>query len=153
MRETPATLRSEGSRSRRTCPDGPPRILMIEDDDADAYILERLLRTAAGGKDYAIERVDMLNAGLQRLSESGFDVLLVDLNLPDSSGLDTFRRLSASAPEIGVIILSGREDESIAVRLIDEGAHDYLVKGRFDGPLLIRAIRQVIDPPLPPLVH
>ena len=119
-------------------------VLLVEDDPGDAYMLRRVLTTMGEGQ-FSLQHVDLLAKGLARLDEGGIDVLLLDLDLPDSFGLETFLTVSQHAPEVPVVVLSGLDDESVAVRAVSEGAQDYLVKGNFGGQLLVRAMRYAIE--------
>jgi sigma-B regulation protein RsbU (phosphoserine phosphatase) len=103
---------------------------MISDDGADLF---------------EIVQVDRLEAGLQRLVEGGIAVVLCDLSLPDSHGLSTFERLHEKAPNVPIIVLSGLDDTTLAVKAVHEGAQDYLVKGQVDGQLLVRSMRYAIE--------
>src|SRR5262245_27263715 len=105
-----------------------------------------MLREATGAAIH-LERVDRLAAGLERLrlASPGIDVVLLDLSLPDSAGLDTFACLHAAAPEVPVVVLSGLDDETVAVRAVQAGAQDYLLKGRVESDLLVRAVRYAIE--------
>jgi len=122
----------------------PVRVLLIEDDPDDAE-----LTLAALGEIRSFqcrgERCETLSQGLIRLSRGGVDILLLDLGLPDSLGLNTFALAYEQNPEVPLIILSGLADEEMAARIVKEGAQDYLVKGRFDSHLLARAIRYAIE--------
>jgi len=122
----------------------PTCILLVEDDRADAYILRRMLEVD-GGQRFAVEHVQQLGKGLDRLAEGGIDVVLLDLGLPDSFGLETFHRVNRQAPDVPVVVLSGLDDEAVGVQAVREGAQDYLVKGNIDGQLLVRAIRYAIE--------
>src|SRR5207237_10270166 len=86
-----------------------------------------------------------LATGLTSLSDEPPAVVLLDLNLPDSQGADTFRRVLDKAPGVPVIILSGRDDESLAVKVLHQGVQDYLVKGEFDSKQLFRAMRYAME--------
>lgn len=124
----------------------PTRILLVEDDVADAYILRwHLLKNPRNRHRFDLEHVEYLEAGLERLSEDSFEVLLLDLGLPDSVGLDTFCRAGRGAPTVPIIVLSGLDDEDVALSAVREGAQDYLVKSEITGPLLIRSIRYAIE--------
>lgn len=125
-------------------PMAAPRVLLIEDDGDYAYILRRMLSETGGGA-LPVEHVDRLAAGITRLDEGGVDVVLLDLDLPDSFGLDTFLAVHRRAPEIPVVVLTGLDDETVAVGAVRRGAQDYLVKGDFGGQLLARAIRYAIE--------
>jgi len=117
---------------------------LIEDNPGDA----RLLRESLAEVDrhaFEVDHAARLEDGLQRLSEGRPDVVLLDLSLPDSQGLDTVRRLHALAPELPIVVLTGTNDEDQAVRAVQEGAQDYLVKGHADGHLLARSMRYAIE--------
>ena len=120
------------------------RILLIEDNPGDVRLIRALLRDA-GDSRFHLKAVDRLSAGLAQVSDRAFDVVLVDLALPDSSGLDSFQRLYAQAPRAPIIVLTGLDDESVAARAVREGAQDYLVKGQVDASTLSRAIRYAVE--------
>jgi PAS domain S-box-containing protein len=131
--------------SRSAAPVAPPiKVFLIEDNPGDARLILELL-SAENVADFAVERVDRLQAGLERLREGGVDVVLLDLGLPDSQGLDTFRRAQKGTPDVPIIVISGLADERMAVEAVRSGAQDYLVKGRIEGPKLARAIRYAIE--------
>ncbi|HWP29422.1 MAG TPA: response regulator, partial [Chloroflexota bacterium] len=119
-------------------------VLLIEDNPGDARLIQEMLAEGRNGV-FRLERADRLAGGLARLAAGPVDVVLLDLSLPDGQGLDTFRRLHAQAPHVPVVVLSGLDDEEVAVRAVQEGAQDYLVKGQVDGPLLVRALRYAIE--------
>ena len=124
----------------------PTRVLLIEDSPADARLISEMLREA-GAKGLAFELVwaDSLAAGAQRLHEGGIDVILLDLGLPESSGLDTLQRLLEHEPRAPtLVVLSGLTDEDVALQALQSGAEDYLVKGQVDSALLVRSIRYAI---------
>jgi signal transduction histidine kinase/DNA-binding NarL/FixJ family response regulator len=120
------------------------KILMIEDQSGDVYLIRKMLVKTAGSQ-FVLEHVARLSAGLTRLEKGDVDVLLLDLYLPDSRGLETFRRVHARAPYIPTIVLTGTDDESLALRAVREGAQDYLVKGQISGNLLTRSILYAIE--------
>jgi PAS domain S-box-containing protein len=122
-----------------------PTVLLIEDNRADARLIQELLRDVDAGFD--LEWVERLTAGLRRLDggEPTIGAVLLDLQLPDSQGFETFTTLSAHAPLLPVIMLTGTDDEELAVQAVRAGAQDYLVKGHVDGPLLARAVRYAIE--------
>jgi phosphoserine phosphatase RsbU/P len=123
---------------------GHVRLLLIEDNPSDARLIEVMLEHASNGL-FDIEHVERLSAGLRRLEQGGINVVLSDLSLPDSDGLDTFARLHAKAPQIPIIVLSGLNDTNLALKAVHEGAQDYLIKGEVDGQLLVRAMRYAIE--------
>jgi PAS domain S-box-containing protein len=120
------------------------RVLLVEDNSGDA----RLLREAVAevrGPEFEWVTVDRLGEGLRRLREERFDVVLLDLSLPDAHGFDTFARAAEEAPTLPIVVLTGLDDEELAVRTVQAGAQDYLVKAHVDGHLLVRAIRYAIE--------
>jgi serine phosphatase RsbU (regulator of sigma subunit) len=120
------------------------RVLLIEDNPGDARLIELMLAEDAASL-FELEWVDRLGIGLKRLSETEFGLVLADLSLPDSQGLETFLRLHALAPQLPIIVLSGLRDTNIAVHAVHEGAQDFLIKGQVDGQLLVRAMRYAIE--------
>src|SRR3989442_4962056 len=131
---------------KATCPSPVPllRLLLIEDNPSDAHLIQAILGDAAVDG-FVVERAELLAQGIDRLAAGSVDSVLLDLSLPDSHGLETFSRLHAEAPGVPIIVLSGLEDETVAVSAVHQGAQDYLVKGNVDGYVLVRAIRYAID--------
>jgi len=120
------------------------RVLLVEDDRDDVALIRAYLREAQGFR-IELEHVDRLSLGLQ-LAESGrFDVLLLDLCLPDSWGLETFRTFHGHAPRIPIVVMTGAEVMENALQAVREGASDYLFKGELGGSLLIRVILYAIE--------
>ena len=111
------------------------KILLIEDNPGDAYLIEDHLEEFANFS-YELKNVGTLNEALSILKEQPFDVILSDLSLPDSDGINTFFRIHNENPLIPIIILSGSNDEEIGAYAVKNGAHDYFVKGQTDGRLL-----------------
>jgi two-component system, cell cycle sensor histidine kinase and response regulator CckA len=120
------------------------RVLLVEDNPGDARLFTELVRDAGAGQ-WNLVQVDRLSAALDRLRCDMFDVMLLDLSLPDADGLETLIRAHAEAPKIPIVVLTGRDDEALAVRTVRAGAQDYLVKGRLDGDLLVRSIRYATE--------
>lgn len=120
------------------------RILLIEDDIQDVDLIQEYL-TKSKHFEMTLESASYLGEALERLSEGGIDLVLSDLSLPDEQGLDTFRQLYAQCPDVPIIILSGLDDEEVAVTALSEGAQDYLIKGLFNSRQLIRAIRYAFE--------
>jgi sigma-B regulation protein RsbU (phosphoserine phosphatase) len=120
------------------------RILLIEDNPDDVFFLRMVLHKA-DGTSFQIDPVEDLATGIERVKKDDIDVVLLDLTLPDSVGLDTFKAVKAVAKEIPIIVLSGVDDETIAVNAVHAGAEDYLVKGRVDSQLITRAIIYAIE--------
>ena len=86
-----------------------------------------------------------MHAGLQHLAQNAADVVLLDLTLPDSHGFETFSTDHKQAPDMAIVVLSGLDDETLAVRAVHEGAQDYLVKGQVDGGTIWRSMRYAIE--------
>ena len=122
----------------------PIKILLIEDNREDAIIIREMLKETSNIS-FELEHVDRLKTGFESLFNHSFDVLLLDLNLPDSWGFDTFIRTYDQAPELPIVIMSGFDDEDVAVKAVREGAQDYLIKGQIDGRLLARSISYAIE--------
>jgi PAS domain S-box-containing protein len=125
------------------------RVLLIEDNPGDARLVEIMLR-GHNGSDispvaYSMVQADRLQTGLWHLAEKEFDVVLLDLFLPDSNGLDTLHQLLAAAPGTPVIVMSGMKDESLALQAVQAGAQDYLSKGHVEGHILSRSIRYSVE--------
>ena len=120
------------------------KVLLVEDNPSDARLIELMLEKA-GGDLIELEHVERLGQALSRLTRGGISVVLSDLSVPDSHGLQTFSRLYAQASDVPIIVLSGLSDTSLAVQAVHEGAQDFLVKGQVDGQLLVRAIRYAIE--------
>ncbi len=118
-------------------------VLLIEDNPGDADLVR--LRLVESSTDLEVACVNRLSAGLKSLSEKVPAVVLLDLNLPDSHGADTFRQILHKAPTVPIVVLSGLEDEVLATKAVHQGVQDYLVKGRFDSKQLSRAIRYAIE--------
>jgi len=120
------------------------RILLVEDDPDDVWIMRSLLGDRWDGP-FELVHVELLSTGLSRCANDTFDVVLLDLSLPDSQGLETFLAMFAHVSEIPIVILTGYDDEMIAVKAVQAGAQDYLVKGQVSDALLVRSIRYAIE--------
>ena len=120
------------------------RILIIEDNFKDVRLIQEMLSEIPSFS-FEFKYVERLAEGLECLKNDKFDVLLLDLNLPDSFGIDTFIKAYNSAPHLPIVILSGAADEEAAIDAVHEGAQDYLTKGEVDGKLLARSIFYAIE--------
>ena len=120
------------------------RILLVEDDPEDVWIMRNLLSDRWDGP-FELVHVELLSAGVERCAEATFDIILLDLTLPDSRGLETFFVMHANANDVPIVVLSGYDDETTAVKAVQAGAQDYLVKGKVDDNLLVRSIRYAIE--------
>ena len=119
-------------------------VLLIEDDEEDVMLLREML-DEAGRSLFNLECADRLQAGLEYLAKNPVDVIMLDLNLLDSYGLETIDAVAAQAPELPILVLTGLDDEMLGVKALQKGAQDYLVKGRVNGDLLTRSIRYAIE--------
>ena len=120
----------------------PVRVLLVEDNPGDARLVEILLSEAGSGFD--VKHAGTLGEALDELDRP-FDVVLLDLSLPDSAGLETVDRMRRAAPQLPLVVLSGRDDEEVALQALQGGAEDYLVKGEGGGDLISRSIRYSIQ--------
>lgn len=119
-------------------------VLAIDDNPAAIDLLRRLLDEAEGVSIH-LESASSLEMGLERLKSGGIDVVLLDILLPDSWGFDAFSSVHRAVPQVPVIIMSGIDDEMVALKMVREGAQDYLIKGEVDSRQLVRAIRCAIE--------
>jgi DNA-binding response OmpR family regulator len=120
------------------------KVLLIEDNSADARFIIEMFKEISKPK-YELKNVTNLQDGLKYLDKHPVDILLLDLSLPDSSGLETFEKAHKHDPELPIVILSGLDDEEIAVKAVREGAQDYLMKGDVTSRILSRAINYAIE--------
>jgi signal transduction histidine kinase len=118
-------------------------VLLVEDSPGDARLVREVLRET--GAPFRVTHVERLREAREVLSRGGVDLVLLDLSLPDSHGLDTVAAAQRAAPHVPVLVLTGNSDEELAARALHVGAQDYLVKGEFDAPLLLRAIRYATE--------
>lgn len=131
------------------------KVLLVEDSRDVAKTLEKMLRdalprprqlqTAPLGPTFEVKWVATLEAAIKQLRKGNVDVVLLDLSLPDSNGLETFHKAHAAAPHIPTVVLTAIDDDTMAIRAVRSGAQDYLVKGQVDGNLLARSIRYAIE--------
>ena len=119
-------------------------VLLLEDNPGDVRLFREFLHED-GLAQIELDQVERLKTGLEHLAQGKPDVILLDLGLPDSQGLETFAKVYAQAPEVPIVVLTGLNDTEQAVEAVTAGAQDYLVKGDFSGGLLVRAIRYAIE--------
>src|SRR5258708_10812175 len=119
------------------------QVLLVEDDPGQVAVIKVLLSKARGGE-FQLRVAGSLGLAIEEVSVGGMDIVLLDLSLPDSHGMDTFVKLRQATPRLPIIVLTGTDDETLAVELLRRGAQDYLFKGTIDGRLLVRAIRYSI---------
>jgi two-component system sensor histidine kinase/response regulator len=120
------------------------KVLLVEDNPGDARLVRESLADSNGQR-FDVETADRLASALRRLSAGGIDAVLLDLALPDSKGLETFDRTREQAPAIPIIVLTGLGDESLALKMVQEGAQDYVAKFELNGAMLSRSIRYAIE--------
>jgi DNA-binding response OmpR family regulator len=120
------------------------KVLLIEDNPGDACMIREMLADV-NGDGFSLECAKQLSTGLERLAGGDIDMVFLDLSLPDSRGLDTFSRVYAQAPQVPIIVLTGLDDEQMAVQAVRKGAQDYLVKGYLDSNMLVRAMHYAVE--------
>ncbi len=124
--------------------DAVVQVLLVEDNEPDAEMVKIHLGSGLPTS-YHVEWTNRLSLALSRLSDSAYDAVLLDLNLPDSAGLETLLDVREVASRVPVVVLSGVSDVELAVEAVAAGAQDYVVKGAFDGESLDRAVRFAIE--------
>jgi signal transduction histidine kinase/CheY-like chemotaxis protein len=117
------------------------RVLLVEDNDDDVLLIQESLSETK----ISIARAERLSSALEQLAQGRFDAVLLDLSLPDAQGLDTISRVHGQAPGVPIVVLTGLNDEEAAVKAVERGAQDYLIKGQVDGHLLARSLRYAIQ--------
>ena len=122
----------------------PTTILLIEDNPGDARLIHEML-VATDDVSFKLVVADRLSTGHRTLAENHFDVILLDLSLPDSHGLSTLDKTQAVARNTPIVVLTGLNDDALGVEAVARGAQDYLVKAFVDGPFLTRAITYAIE--------
>lgn len=124
--------------------DYPIKILLVEDNPGDARLIREML-AGPEASGFSLEWVPRLSQGLEYLGTGEIDLVLLDLGLPDSHGLDTFFKAYTHSPEIPFVLLTGLDDETLALNAVRKGAQDYLIKGETDASTLLRAIRYATE--------
>jgi PAS domain S-box-containing protein len=120
------------------------KILLVEDSPSDADVLQEMLHQTGPGR-FEFIWVERLDEALARLRQEAFDMVLLDLSLPDSTGPDTFLRARNTAPQVPIVVLTGGDNEDLGLEAVRHGVQDYLVKGRADGRQIARAIRYAVE--------
>lgn len=119
-------------------------VLLVEDDPDYATLIQHWLDGATTDRRFVLNWTDSLSSALTRLARGGINIVLLDLSLPDSQGMDTFTSLSSRCPGIPVIVLTAADSESMALQTIRHGGEDYLVKSTCNRELLIRSISHAV---------
>lgn len=122
----------------------PTPLLLVEDNPADAYLLTEML-AEADEQQWQITQAPSLRIALEFLQNASFDVILLDLSLPDSKGLNTLTQIRETAPDLPIVVLTGTDDQELALQAVAKGAQDYLVKGKIASEVLVRVIRYAIE--------
>ncbi|NRB05955.1 MAG: response regulator [Richelia sp.] len=120
------------------------QVLLVEDNPGDILLLEQLLGEVSSVQ-CQLASVERLDEAFLCLEQEGFDIILLDLTLPDSHGLQTFVKLHNQVPGIPIIVLTGLNDETLAIGAMQQGAQDYLVKAQVSGDLLVRCMRYAME--------
>jgi signal transduction histidine kinase len=122
-------------------------VLLVEDNPGDKHLIQHMLLNVSGRTPapYMLVWHDTLAASLRWVAENPVDVVLLDLSLPDSQGLETVQRMQAAAPALALIVMTGLDSEVLALQSLHAGIQDYLVKGAVNSSLLHRAIRYAIE--------
>ncbi len=122
------------------------RILMVEDNSGDAGLIGAALRENSNPEEkFELVHVEYLSEALQRLKGGAFDLLLLDLVLPDACGVESVTRVKDTAPSLPIVIMSRVDDQAVAIEAMRSGAQDYLIKGQVDSRMLVRALRYAIE--------
>lgn len=119
------------------------RVLLIEDSDIDATFVTRLLRSNPE-MEFEVDRAAMLAEALSMLQSTDYDVAILDLNLPDADGLDSFEQIRALDARIPIVVFTAVDDEDLALEAIESGAQDFMAKGHVTGQMLFRSLRFAI---------
>src|SRR3977135_2626712 len=119
-------------------------VLLIEDNPGDVRLIREMLAEGEDGI-FELACVGRLSEGLQYVAARCACLVLIDLSLPDSYGLDTFLKVYAHSPKVPIIVLTGHDDQTVALSAVKTGAQDYLVKGKLDRELLLRSMQYSIE--------
>lgn len=119
------------------------KVLLIEDNPGDVLLVKNMLNY--GHAEYEITCAERLSMGIKEIKSAAFDVVLLDLGLPDSDGLDSLKKILETNSKVPVIVLTGLSDEATGLQAVKEGAQDYLIKGQIDTNILVRTIKHSIE--------
>src|SRR5512133_367035 len=120
------------------------KALLVEDNPSDVRLIREMLKEPPAGS-MRLEQVSRLDSALERMRRETFDVVLLDLDLPDSHGMETLTLTRSGSGGLPIVVLTGLDDQTFAVEAVRAGAQDYLVKGRFDNELLVRTVRYAVE--------
>jgi two-component system, sensor histidine kinase and response regulator len=119
-------------------------VLLVEDNLGDAFLIQEQFKSAKTFE-YSIVHVDYLSKAIAYLEQSPCDAILLDLSLPDSQGIETLKTIAKNALQIPIVILTGTNDEELAIQAVRQGAQDYFVKGQVMGKVLVHALHYAIE--------
>jgi PAS domain S-box-containing protein len=122
----------------------PIEVLLVEDNPADARLLTESLKEA-GRLGFHVTHASRLKGAIEALSSTSVHVIVLDLSLPDSSGLQTVSRLQSAAPGVPIVVLTGLQDEALALQAVRQGVQDYLIKGQCESGLAARALSYAVE--------
>lgn len=125
--------------------DRPLRILLVEDNRIDATVLQDELCRIESGPGFAVTVVSRISEIAPALKEDSFDLVLLDLGLPDGEGLETLEKVRAIVPDLPIVVMSGLDDEAVAIEAVRQSAQDYIVKDRWNRQLLVRSLTYSIE--------
>jgi diguanylate cyclase len=120
-------------------------LLLVEDNRGDARLLREMLNEDPGAQATVVTRVESMREAEQHLAQHAVDIILLDLGLPDAEGLEAIQRTHAAAPQVPLVVLTGRDDEALAALALQAGAQDYLIKGQIETRGLLRALRYAAE--------
>ena len=120
------------------------RILLVEDDAGDALLVQEMLSEIKAPR-FVVTHVDRVAKAMDKLREEQFEVVLLDLSLPDGQGMELVKVVRQAAPETPIVVMSGQRDDAFALKIVQEGVQDYCVKGHVDSFLLTRTLRYAIE--------
>lgn len=120
------------------------KILLIEDEESDVILVQKALEHA-NSFEFEIKHADCLKQGIECLKSERVDVVLLDLSLPDSQGIDTLSHFCTKVNDVPIIVFTGNTDEEASIQAFQKGIQDYVMKGSMDGNTLVRSIRYAIE--------
>ena len=124
--------------------DSKIKVLLVEDNPDDALLVQEMIKAKGAGQ-FELSVEGTLAGSLGRLQKEPFDLILLDFNLPDSRGLATMKSFQKDAAHLAIVVITGMDEEAIALEALKNGAEDFLVKSEFDGSLLVRSARYAVE--------
>ncbi len=125
------------------------RLLLVEDNESDVVLLKQMLasiyKPGMVRQHFELVHADRPSLAVEKLAGEEIDLILLDLSLPESRGLDTFRKINDAAPNLPIIVMTNLDDEEVGIQAVRSGAQDYLIKGQVQGDLLVRSIMYAME--------